>query len=140
MRTEDLVSDDLYDMSGNTGSLRYMAPEVARRLPYNHTVDVYSFAILFWQICALEVPFASYDVNKHSELVVHGRERPKLSKSWSAEICSLMTQGWSTHISERPEFEDVANVLRKEFSPFITDSEVMALDESSKTAKSIQNH
>mmetsp|Transcript_21148 Transcript_21148/g.31308 ORF Transcript_21148/g.31308 Transcript_21148/m.31308 type:complete len:392 (-) Transcript_21148:151-1326(-) len=139
MRSEDLVSDDLYDMSGNTGSLRYMAPEVARRKPYNHTVDVYSFAILFWQICSLEVPFESYDVNKHSELVVHGRERPKLSKSWSADICSLMTQGWSAHISERPEFEDVGIILRREFSPFITDSEVSALDESSKTAKSIQN-
>jgi serine/threonine protein kinase len=36
-------SDDVYTMSGETGSLRYMAPEVADSLPYNHKSDVYSF-------------------------------------------------------------------------------------------------
>ena len=35
-------------MTGNTGSVRYMAPEVALDLPYNHSVDVYSFSILVW--------------------------------------------------------------------------------------------
>ena len=139
MRPEDLVSDDLYDMSGNTGSLRYMAPEVARRLPYNHTVDVYSFAILLWQICSLEQPFSTYDVAKHSELVVHGNDRPKLEKNWSPEICTLMAEGWSPNISERPDFEHVASVLKREFSPFLSDAEACALDESSKTAKSLQN-
>ena len=36
-----------YNMTGQTGSYRYMAPEVAKELPYNETADVYSFAILF---------------------------------------------------------------------------------------------
>jgi len=139
MRKEDLVSDDLYDMSGNTGSLRYMAPEVARRMPYNASVDVYSFAILFWQICSLEVPFATFDVNKHSELVVHGNERPKLDKNWSPELCELITQSWSANISERPDFSFVSGILRREFSPYISDAEACGLDESSKTAKSLQN-
>ena len=33
---------EAYSMSGETGSLRYMAPEVAQNLPYNHKVDVYA--------------------------------------------------------------------------------------------------
>jgi serine/threonine protein kinase len=32
--------DDVYRMSGETGSLRYMAPEVADNQPYNHKSDV----------------------------------------------------------------------------------------------------
>jgi len=49
--TEECASvDGLYELSGNTGSMRYMAPEVALGHPYNHKVDVYSFAILFWQV------------------------------------------------------------------------------------------
>jgi serine/threonine protein kinase len=37
------TSEDSYEMSGETGSLRYMAPEVADSHPYNHKADVYSF-------------------------------------------------------------------------------------------------
>jgi serine/threonine protein kinase len=139
MRMEDLVSDDLYDMSGNTGSLRYMAPEVALRRPYNHTVDVFSFGILLWQICSLDQPFEKYDVAKHSELVVHGGDRPKLdAKNWSVELCTLLSQCWSVNIRERPNFEDVASVLRHEFNPFLSEREKMGLDESNKTAKSME--
>jgi len=36
-------SNEVYQMSGETGSLRYMAPEVAEGKPYNHKADVYSF-------------------------------------------------------------------------------------------------
>lgn len=36
-------SDQVYHMSGETGSLRYMSPEVADSRPYNHKADVYSF-------------------------------------------------------------------------------------------------
>jgi len=39
-------SNEVYKMTGETGSLRYMAPEVADLIPYNHKIDVYSFGIL----------------------------------------------------------------------------------------------
>lgn len=39
-------SNDKYEMSGETGSLRYMSPEVADCRPYNHKADVYSFCKL----------------------------------------------------------------------------------------------
>jgi serine/threonine protein kinase len=41
------VSDEVYEMSGETGSLRYMAPEVADCQPYNQKADVYSFGKFF---------------------------------------------------------------------------------------------
>jgi serine/threonine protein kinase len=41
------VSNEVYQMSGETGSLRYMAPEVADCHPYNQKADVYSFGKLF---------------------------------------------------------------------------------------------
>lgn len=38
-----LWTKESYELSGKTGSYRFMAPEVACELPYNHTADVYSF-------------------------------------------------------------------------------------------------
>ena len=36
-------SNETYQMSAETGSFRYMAPEVAQHNPYNEKVDVYSY-------------------------------------------------------------------------------------------------
>ena len=44
-------------MTGNTGTLRYMAPEVALGEYYNQSVDVYSFGIITWQILKGKIPF-----------------------------------------------------------------------------------
>jgi serine/threonine protein kinase len=40
------VSNDVYEMSGETGSLRYMSPEVANCQPYNQKADVVSTSML----------------------------------------------------------------------------------------------
>lgn len=49
-------------MSGETGSLRYMAPEVAASKPYNHKVDVYSFGKVSLQLLLF---YLHYDFLKH---------------------------------------------------------------------------
>ena len=46
------LEDGTYKLTGDTGSLRYMAPEVSLGKPYNDTVDTFSFAILCWQMLA----------------------------------------------------------------------------------------
>ena len=43
-----------YEMTGYTGSLRYMAPEVATNRPYDESVDVYSLVLVLWEIASLE--------------------------------------------------------------------------------------
>ena len=49
-------------LTGQTGSLRYMAPEVATSQPYNHKAEVFSFATCLWQMCSHEVPYFDCDV------------------------------------------------------------------------------
>ena len=44
-----------YRLTGNTGTLRYMAPEVVLGRSYHQTVDTYSFGILIWQVAAGQV-------------------------------------------------------------------------------------
>ena len=46
---------DAYEMTGNTGSLRYMAPEVVLNRGYNEKVDVFSFAVVMWTIAREKV-------------------------------------------------------------------------------------
>ena len=46
-----------YKLTGETGSYRYMAPEVFRHEPYNAKVDVYSFGIILFELLDGGVPF-----------------------------------------------------------------------------------
>ena len=48
-------------LTGMTGSLRYMAPEVALSQPYNHKAEVFSFTSLLYHVLSLEKPFAAMD-------------------------------------------------------------------------------
>lgn len=55
LRVEGSVNDeDTYEMTGLTGSRRYMAPEVCKKQPYGIPVDVYSLALVVWEVLALK--------------------------------------------------------------------------------------
>ena len=45
-------------LTAETGSYRWMAPEVMRHEPYDERCDVYSFALVSWELLTLEMPFA----------------------------------------------------------------------------------
>lgn len=42
--------DDQYHLTGLTGTLRIMSPEVIQCMPYGLSADVYSFAIITWEV------------------------------------------------------------------------------------------
>ena len=76
---------------GMSGSLRYMAPEVAKCEPYDHSVDVYSFAILMYQVLTGIVPFMGLKRDKFMLDVVENGMRPNMTAvealSWDGRCC-----------------------------------------------------
>lgn len=56
------------EMTGQTGTLGYMAPEVLQGHSYNRKCDVYSFGILLWETycCAMAYPnYSLADISYH---------------------------------------------------------------------------
>lgn len=107
----DPTSDEVYEMSGETGSLRYMAPEVALSQPYNHKADVYSFGILIWELITYKKPFESLGRESFYRRVVYGGERPPIHKKWPAILSKLLTDCWSPAIEKRPSFDEIVLIL-----------------------------
>lgn len=107
-------SDGLYKMTGDTGSILFMAPEVALEKPYNETVDVYSFGVLLWQLLKSEEPYHGFTYNMIMKSVVRGGCRPKIDPKWQKDISNLMSKCWSAKISTRPSMEEVSTVLQQE--------------------------
>jgi serine/threonine protein kinase len=104
---------EAYEMTGNTGSLRYMAPEVALRKPYTEKVDVYSFGIMAWQMARDKIPFKGMSRDEFYRVVVVGGERPQLDKAWPAGFSSLLTACWNTDPMVRPSFSQIIIELNK---------------------------
>eukprot|EP00904_Undaria_pinnatifida_P010310 jgi/Undpi1/6409/HiC_scaffold_20.g08890.m1 len=111
LRPRDLLGDNVYKMTGNTGSLRYMSPEVARSLPANETADVYSFAMVLWEMISLEQPFQFYGVKNMFEQVVMAGVRPRLATEWPQGLKDILTRCWSSDIRERTGMAETAKRL-----------------------------
>jgi serine/threonine protein kinase len=109
-------SSDFYELTGNTGSLRYMAPEVALKVPYNLSADVYSFGLLLWQICSLALPYDGMNRAEYFEYVVQGSDRPTLDPTWSTLIRVLLKRSWDPSPSRRPVMSAVRQGIKSEIS------------------------
>ena len=84
-----------------------MAPEVAKKEPYNLSADVYSFAILLWQLLALETPFKKYNLAVMGKLVNEKGYRPECHQSWPMGLIKLLKRCWSAETQNRLTFEEV---------------------------------
>jgi len=100
-------------MTGLCGSLRYMAPEVALSQPYNHKSEIYSFAIVLWEMTALRRPFESITSDDFERRVCLQHERPKLldKKGWSPELCELFSRCWAADFHKRPEAGEIVDEM-----------------------------
>jgi len=117
---DDKVSSGLYRLTGNTGSLRYMAPEVAMNQCYDTKADSYSFAIVFWQLCSLTVPYAGYNVRRHADEIVGRGHRPGVLRSWPASWSELMSTCWQSDIESRLDFGEILDRLNMEYEILVT--------------------
>lgn len=114
LREDERDENGLYRMTGFTGGIRYMAPEVGLHMPYNLKADVYSWSMLMWYIMALEPPFGFYSPRMFQDKVHRKGYRPATKEKWPQDLTKLLKQCWSSKIEDRPDFTTIKDVLRKE--------------------------
>lgn len=115
LTSKDKASDGLYNLTEMTGTLRYMAPEVANAVPYNEKCDSYSFAILFWQMLTHKEPFAIFTLNTLREQVYNGSHlRPTVSKMWPPAMQKMFEQAWHQNVHQRLSTHQISQFLRTE--------------------------
>jgi serine/threonine protein kinase len=114
LKESERTADGLYNLTGFTGAVRYMAPEVGLGKPYNEKADIYSWSMLMWYMLALEPPFGLYSEKMLAERVFRKGYRPQVFNRWPAAISNIMKQAWHTDIAERPSFLEISRVLKQE--------------------------
>ncbi|KAH0706389.1 hypothetical protein KY285_012277 [Solanum tuberosum] len=99
------------DMTGETGTLGYMAPEVLNGNPYNRKCDVYSFGICLWEIYCCDMPYPDLSFSEVTTAVVRQNLRPEIPRCCPSSLGNVMKRCWDASPDKRPEMDEVATLL-----------------------------
>lgn len=149
----DLAPDRHY--TARAGTVRYMAPENFMGGNYDEKVDVYSFAILLWEMIELRVPFRSVDMASFKGKVVVGGYRPNLkhnrrgsnanssssSSKWSKPMMEFITKCWDGSPKDRYSSREAHDELHRllYLSTSVTPEEVSVAPSRTGTVMSTQS-
>ncbi len=116
--------NEAFEMSGKVGTLRYMATEVAMYQSYNCQADVYSWAMVYYEMLTLIKPFQGWTREMHAKLVCGQAHRPAIPSELPAEIKMLLQLGWCQSPRHRPTMSQVGQRLQQFELQYSTPAEV----------------
>ncbi|KAJ8633932.1 hypothetical protein MRB53_027268 [Persea americana] len=93
-------------MTAETGTYRWMAPEVINHQAYDQKADVFSFAIVLWELTTAKVPYDNM-TPLQAALGVRKGLRPELPENMHPRLLDLMQRCWDAVPSQRPSFSEI---------------------------------
>ncbi|POG79858.1 kinase-like domain-containing protein, partial [Rhizophagus irregularis DAOM 181602=DAOM 197198] len=85
------------------GNLPYIAPEVINGKGYTFRSDIYSIAMLMWEISFGQPPFMNYEHDYILAINIIDGIRPKILSEIPLKYKSLMEQCWDANPLKRPD-------------------------------------
>jgi hypothetical protein len=110
------------NLISNHLTLSIQAPEVMTQKPYDTKADVYSFALILWELITNKVPFENLDMMGVLMKVGMNGERPEIPMSDSRlpnELLDLIKICWNQDPTKRPTFGEVIEAFEALETKFI---------------------
>lgn len=105
-------TDTLVDDGAAPGTPLWMSPEVLRGEELNEKADVYSFAIVCWEIYERKEPFDHHDsYTTFVNAICNEKERPPLSDKMHPKLKKLISDCWQDNPELRPSFSQIITTL-----------------------------
>eukprot|EP00164_Ancoracysta_twista_P013642 GFYU01021860.1.p1 GENE.GFYU01021860.1~~GFYU01021860.1.p1 ORF type:complete len:185 (-),score=31.86 GFYU01021860.1:69-623(-) len=93
------------------GTPQWAAPEVLKRDAYSEKADVYSFAIVVWEIVTHKFPYQGMSAIRVATEVATNDIRPEIPITCPQPLRQLMQACWATDVTARPTFQEIYKTL-----------------------------
>jgi serine/threonine protein kinase len=100
------VDPDVH-MTGQTGSFRYMAPEVVRSSDYSVKADVYSYAVIVNEIFTGEKPYQYFTAADVAISVARDGTRPTQARIRNKRLRTIIARAWDQDPAARPDWPEI---------------------------------
>ncbi|KAE8715905.1 putative ROTUNDIFOLIA like 6 [Hibiscus syriacus] len=103
-------------MTAETGTYRWMAPEVIEHKPYDHKADVFSFGRAHWELLTEVVDTFSRILSTPLQAavgVVQKNLRPTIPKNTHPRLGELLERCWQQDPTQRPNFSKIIEILQQ---------------------------
>lgn len=93
---------------------KYRSPEQIKGDMYNQKSDVFSFAVVLFQIVSGKHPARiSGSYSRYMTAMVHYNERPEMDVKWGVALTQLLANCWNAEVIVRPNMVDVRISLER---------------------------
>ncbi|KAJ6937210.1 LOW QUALITY PROTEIN: hypothetical protein NC652_011766 [Populus alba x Populus x berolinensis] len=100
-------------MTAETGTYRWMAPEVIEHKPYDHKADVFSFGMVLWELLTGKIPYEYLTPLQAAVGVVQKGLRPTIPKNTQPKLAELLEKCWQQDPALRPDFSEIIEILQQ---------------------------
>ena len=102
------------DKSSNSvyGNLPYIAPEAISRKETTFASDIYSIAMLMWEVSSGQPPFINFEHDCDLALKIINGMRPKAIPGTPLKYKQLMEQCWDADPKERPDIYHLLDEIK----------------------------
>ncbi|KAI9124159.1 hypothetical protein K1719_005459 [Acacia pycnantha] len=100
-------------MTAETGTYRWMAPEVIEHKPYDHKADIFSFGVVLWELLTGKLPYENLTPLQAAIGVVQKGLRPPIPKNSHPKFVELLERCWQQDPTLRPDFPEIIDILQR---------------------------
>jgi serine/threonine protein kinase len=97
---------------GLSGTPAFMAPELLKDNVFTEKSDVYSYAMVLWELFDGGVPWAGHKPLQISFKVVFEHARPPVPPAMPEHLATVLRRAWANDASTRPSFTDIVRHVR----------------------------
>ncbi|KAF4320149.1 hypothetical protein JM18_004042 [Phytophthora kernoviae] len=107
------VKAQIQTMTGNCGTVQWMAPEVLGNRKYTEKADVFSFGIVVWEIFTGLCPYDGMTQIQVALGVLNHDLRPPIPRSCPRFFARLIRSCWMREPSLRPSFSELVRAFEQ---------------------------